>query len=150
MKRNTTTIIGNLREGDRFFFTADKEAPIVREVTAVKSKKVKYNKINPRTGKHAWWWDKSRPIETPVMFIRHTQLLPGDECFMHELTDGDVFTRPGTTKEMRRVKELRDGQIAVRYVGAAAWMHTSPLTTGIFVRRASLKTNTDVQQKTTK
>lgn len=150
MKRNTSTIIGNLRVGDRFFFTTDIHPPIVREVTAIRPNRIKYNKINPRTGKHTWFWDKSRPVETPVMFIRHTQLLPGDECFMHELTDGDVFTRPGdkSHKEMRRVKELRDGQIAVRYVGAAAWMHTSQLTTGIFVRRASLKTTepkTDVQ-----
>ncbi len=141
MKRQTKTQLGFLRIGDRFYFLTDK-IPVVREVTNHLRNRVKYNKIKSTTGRKSWWFDRSRAIETPVMFIRHTQLLPGDECFMHELTDGDVFTKPGDkrNKEMRRGPNRKDGQVWVRYMGSPVWLHTSPLTTGIFVRRASLKT----------
>lgn len=143
MRRNTPTKLGMLREGDRFYFMSDKK-PVIRVVIRHARNKVWYNKIKSGTGENAWWFNRSRPIEKPVMFIRHTQLLPGDQCFMYELNDGDVFHKPGDTKykEMRRVKELPNKQIAVRYVGNPVALHTSPLTTGIFVRRASLKTNT--------
>lgn len=139
MKRQTQTTLGKLRQGDRFYFFTDKQ-PVVREVTGFVLGAVKYNKINSRSGKHTRFWDRCQPNDRKVMFIRHTDLQPGDECFMYELKDGDVFTQMNSKKEMRRIKEMRDGQIAVRYVGAVAWTHTAPLTTGIFVRRASLKT----------
>lgn len=139
MKRNTATTLGQLRIGDRFFFLTDKGEPVVREVTAHRSDGVKYNKIKPGKGVHGWFWDRKQPVTREVVFIRHTDLLPGDECFMHELNNGDVFLKPGTNKEMRMV-DNKGNQVKVRYVGQTAMLNTSALTTGIFVRRASLKT----------
>lgn len=139
MKRNTATTLGQLRIGDRFFFLSDKGEPVVREVTAFRADGVKYNKIKTGKGVHAWFWDRKQPAIREVVFIRHTNLLPGDECFMHELNNGDVFLKPGTDKEMRMV-DNSGNQVKVRYVGMAQHLQTSALTTGIFVRRASLKT----------
>lgn len=151
MKRHTNTILNNLRPGDRFQFHTDKPDVSHEFIGLKKNGRGKYNKIKTGTGKHAWWFNRSKPGLTPVKFIRHTQLLPGDECFIYELNEGDVFHRPGDPKyrEMRRGKDRPDKQVNVRYVGQAVWLHTSPLTTGIFVRRASLKTKPDVPQKTT-
>lgn len=140
MKRKTPTTLGQLRIGDRFYFITDIGEPKVRIVTAHKGSKTNYNKIKPGKAKHAWLWDRKQPADREVMFLRHTILQPGDECFMHQLNNGDVFTKPGDTKEMRMV-DNSGNQVVVRYVGQTAQLNTSALTTGIFVRRASLKTS---------
>lgn len=137
MKRHTVTTLGQLRIGDRFCFLDDKKQ-VVKEAIRFKNSSVCYNKIDHKKQKYAWVFNRSKPKNRPVLFIRHTILQPGDECFMQDLKEGDVFTKPGSNKEMRVVKK-RLYSVSVRYVGQTQHLDTSPLTTGIFVRRASLK-----------
>jgi hypothetical protein len=90
MQRNTSTVFGELRQGDRFYFVSDAKK-VVHEITVENLiAKSKYNQVDP-FGKKAWTFDKEGVRTTPVIFLRHTRPSSGDGWVLGELEDGDIF-----------------------------------------------------------
>jgi hypothetical protein len=72
MLPRTSTTIGELRAGDRFYFPSDAQR-IVYEITAMAKSEAAYNIVV--NGNSSWRYDKSIPnLTKPVVFVRHTQL----------------------------------------------------------------------------
>lgn len=89
MNRKTNTTIGLLRVGDRFCFLSDFRSGKVYEVTSRSTAFTWYNKVENE--KKKWLFDKKATLGKEVIFLRHTVLLPGDECFLQDLSKGDKF-----------------------------------------------------------
>lgn len=92
MKRNTTTTMGELRHGDRFYFAGDSKKAAYQVTDEKLFKKSSYNIISD--GKSAWPYEKEAPHDKGVVFLRHTIPQLGEECVLKDLSDGDVFHLP--------------------------------------------------------
>lgn len=133
MQRNTPTNIARLRKGDRFYFISDKKKGI-HEVTGFSKGKVNYNKINGF--KHQWFWDRTINENKEVIFLRHTIIQQGDQCFVQDLEIGDVFYMPGNIDAELEVLEKNDMEIKLKSLGTKNVLYTHPLSTGIFIRNS--------------
>ena len=95
MKQKQQTVIGRLRIGDRFIFSSDKKL-IVYQIesfntteTAIITKSPDSNSILKIFGR----FKRTCSVYKEVLFIRHTILKPGDECFLQDLQRGDAFNK---------------------------------------------------------
>lgn len=114
MKRNTTTTIGALRQGDRFYFLSDTKKE-VHQVISFSKLKTNYNQII--NDKKAFTFDRDALNTKPVMFLRHTLLQQDDECYLQDLAPGDTFFVGKSKMELVvkhplevKMKRLSDGQ----------------------------------------
>lgn len=93
MLRNTSTKLGELRKGDRFYFITDSKR-IAHQVTSDKAAaRTSYNIVNAN-GSAKLPFDKQAPNDKPVIFLRHTIPVPGEECRLYDLQQGDIFFFP--------------------------------------------------------
>jgi hypothetical protein len=91
MQRKTHTTLDNLRIGDRFTYGSNKT-----DVWEVVQRFGNNTEVNQREA-HGKWKMKFNIIKrssTQVYFLRHTKPLNGDECFIEDLQEGDVFWKP--------------------------------------------------------
>jgi hypothetical protein len=111
MKRFTQTTLGSLRIGDRFTFMRKKET--VWQVTGKTGKYVTINQFNP-DGRQVLQFDELKTGTTPVIFMRHTIPMPGEECYVQDLKEGDVFyTLDNVTTEFERCGNIAKLVVAV-------------------------------------
>lgn len=90
MERRSIQLLSRLREGDRFTFPKRLD---VWEVMKPQVKgKVEVNQII--NGKQKFKFNEFKNGTTPVLFLRHTKPLEGEECFVEDLQEGDVFCKP--------------------------------------------------------
>jgi len=92
MNQRTFTTLGELRIGDRFVF-----GPARVDVWQVVNQTQKHTEVNQyakATGRFIHKYDERKKKTTRVLFIRHTVPVPGEEFFMEDLKEGDVFTLP--------------------------------------------------------
>jgi hypothetical protein len=94
MRPKTITTLKELRIGDSFVFTrGDRKTPWRVTARADKSHRVSINMWDDRgTWMHPY--DDLKKGDTKVMFLRHTIPVVGEECFIEDLKEGDVFCRP--------------------------------------------------------
>jgi len=132
MQRHTPTNIGRLRKGDRFYFTSDRKKS-VHEATGLRNDKVKYNKINAFS-KFQWLWDREVNGNKEVVFLRHTILQSGDQCFIQDLNIGDIFCLPGHKETELEVVGKSEKEVKLLNKSNNSIFYTHPLTTGIFIK----------------
>lgn len=87
MQRNTITTLAQLRKGDRFTFTGKEE---VWQKTGCYGSNVTYNKFTDG-GIAILKYDEKKADKTSCRFVRHTVPLPGEDCLVQDLKQGDVF-----------------------------------------------------------
>jgi hypothetical protein len=92
MERKTMTTLGELRIGDSFTFLKRAD---VWNVTARADKKgkVAINQLDDNK-KPLLKYDELKKASTEVLFLRHTIPVPGEECFICDLNEGDIFYKP--------------------------------------------------------
>lgn len=90
MKQKTQTRIGRLRQGDRFYLLSDKKK-VVYQLDSFSREKAKYVKVLNDQPSNSWMYAKETSVNKEVIFLRHTLLQPGDECFLQDLNEGDKF-----------------------------------------------------------
>lgn len=132
MQRKTLTTLNQLRIGDSFVFLKKDEA---WRVTARedKSGKVAFNKFL-EDGRQVLQYDELRKGKTPVVFLRHTIPLPGEECFILDLVPGDVFHKTDDVVHEYVVVESGHHFWKVRRLDMAATEFAGKIATVVFVR----------------
>lgn len=90
MEQKTTAQLKELRIGDSFIIPK-REDPWRVMAREDKRGKVAINQII--NGKPVWPQDTLVKGTREVMFLRHTIPVSGEQCFIDDLTVGDVFTR---------------------------------------------------------
>jgi hypothetical protein len=88
MQRFTQTTLGQLRDGDRFSFLRKRNE--VWQVTGSTKNNVFINRFL-HNGKQVLQYDETKRASTPVVFMRHTKPMPGEDCQLCDLQNGDVF-----------------------------------------------------------
>ena len=94
MKQKTQTTIGRLRRGDRFYFISDKKKQ-VHQLDSFSGDKAHFVKVLNDKASDSWMFKRSVSSNKEVIFLRHTLLQVGDECFLQDLRTGDRFYQPG-------------------------------------------------------
>lgn len=107
MNRNQLTTLAELREGDRFRYPSRNEA---WEVINQGGKNTFVNQFTPN-GKRLHVHDIIKKSDTPVVFLRHTRPLPGEDCLLQDLRDGDVFHLPDNIINEYRVIQNQHGKV---------------------------------------
>lgn len=87
MQRNTITTLAQLRDGDRFTFVGKEE---VWQKTGAYGTQITFNKFTD-SGNQVFKYDEKKLGKTGCRFVRHTVPMPGEDCFVQELKEGDVF-----------------------------------------------------------
>lgn len=86
MKKNTFTVVGNLRSGDRFrFLTWPSEFEVMAQLDFITA----INEIHGSGFKYKK--EEAIPHLMPVMFLGHTKPQPGEDCLINQLKPGDTF-----------------------------------------------------------
>jgi hypothetical protein len=73
MERKTATTFGELRQGDRFYFTSDSKKVVYQVTPENTLQKGSYNKVD-EDGKKEWHFDKQASNDRQVIFLRHINL----------------------------------------------------------------------------
>jgi hypothetical protein len=91
MERKTMTTLGELRIGDRFVYP---KANVVWQVIGTDGKKnnVAVNQMNSKNEPIYKHHHFKKPF-IKVLFLRHTVILPQEECFIQDLQPGDIFCK---------------------------------------------------------
>jgi hypothetical protein len=93
MERNTQTMIGQLRKGDRFVYKRTR-TDVWEVMTPLDSKgKVAVNQLT-ESGHRVRKYDELVKGKKPVVFLRHTVPVSGEDIFLSDLKRGDVFLSP--------------------------------------------------------
>ena len=129
MERNTQTTLGQLRDGDRFYFSSD-------------HKKVSWEVKEKAGATQVLINNPNRPTRFPipknknlaVVFLRHTVPVPGDECQVEELSPGAMFYFPDDVITEYIVSD-REGSF-IRCLGPTGSQPFPPNTPVILVRNA--------------
>lgn len=97
MQPKTQTTLNQLRIGDAFTYIG-MLGQVRKEpwrVTARQDKKGKVAVNQIATDRSfVYKYDELKKGTTKVMFLRHTQPLPGEECLLYDLQPGDQFKIP--------------------------------------------------------
>ena len=93
MNPKTTTTLAQLRLGDSFVFPK-RQDPWRVMARADKSGRVAINQISTADRKPLWKHDELKRGKTEVLFLRHTIPVPGEECLVDDLSEGDLFHMP--------------------------------------------------------
>jgi hypothetical protein len=89
MNHKTLTTLGQLRIGDSFVYKLNRQ-DIWRVIAkADRSNRVAVNQIF--NGKPIHKYDELKRASTSVVFLRHTVPVQGEEIFIEDLKEGDVF-----------------------------------------------------------
>jgi hypothetical protein len=89
MKRNTPTFTGELRPGDKFYFQKNGD----RAVFEVMNQWSTWTEINVRypNGTVMYPQNLRKKKNVPVVFLRHTLPVPGEDINIEDLKEGDVI-----------------------------------------------------------
>lgn len=133
MERKTITTLGKLRIGDRFVFSSGQDK--VYQVTQIPGgSKVYYNVVIDGVPQQRY--DECKSKLAPVLFLRHTQPEPGDQCFIEDLKPGDVFLYSGNAVTEYTMLETGVAYYKVRPVYlSAGFEYAGRLATVVFVRK---------------
>jgi hypothetical protein len=138
MQKKTITSLGELRTGDRFTYSVKRLD--VWQVMEKKGNHIEVNQMLPG-GLPRLKYNEKKNSKTSVVFLRHTDPLPGEECFIEDLKIGDVFFRPNdiiTEYEMLGKMTKIPGMCGLKrvldYEGKDTMM-TPNLTTVVLVRK---------------
>ncbi len=93
MEPKTITRLKELCIGDSFVYMKRVDPWRVMAL-ADKSGRVAVNQINAADRKPIWKHDELKKGHTKVTFLRHTKPVPGQECLVDDLKEGDVFFLP--------------------------------------------------------
>lgn len=141
MQRNTTTTFGELRQGDRFYFVGDSDKKAYQLTEQKRSGKSSYNIVV--NGENAWQFDRQAAGNRPVVFLRHTKPLPGEECLLSDLKEGDMFFFPEDVVSEYLVADTAAADIKDRYQVIAscenAMPDCKPKTVVFFLRKQLLQ-----------
>lgn len=88
MQPKTLTTLGELRIGDRFVYP--KRVDPWQKMGHTKNNSA-INQIAAHNKQPVHKYNELKKNSTPVVFLRHTALVPGEEFFMEDLSVGDVF-----------------------------------------------------------
>lgn len=88
MQQKTMTTLNQLRIGDSFVFPRRTDVWRVM-ARADKKGRVAINQIV--NGRAIFAYDELKKGSKEVMFLRHTIPVPGEECFIEDLKEGDRF-----------------------------------------------------------
>jgi hypothetical protein len=140
MQRNTKTVLEFLRIGDRFYKNGDNKKRIMEVHTKQPFKTIVIdpNMIEQYRLKMALL----KRNDIAVVFIRHTKPLPGDECFIEDLVEGDIFRKPSFGHLVDEYKLIAPGHdfYDVAPIGDTLLMEKAGrLATVIFVRHKEVK-----------
>lgn len=133
MNRNTPTTLGALRIGDRFTYGARRTDVWQVMARADTNGKVAVNIVE--NGKTLQRHDDLKKKDTKVIFLRHTVIQPGEECFLEDLAEGDFF-KINADDVFEHVLVKKGAQFFdVRRTDCAACIKGGRLATVIFTRK---------------
>jgi hypothetical protein len=89
MNHKTLTTLGELRIGDSFVYKLNRQDVWRVMARADKNKRVAVNQVF--NGEPLHKYDELKKGSTSVVFLRHTIPVPGEEIFIEDLKEGDVF-----------------------------------------------------------
>ena len=134
MQRKTQTTLGELRIGDRFVYNARRVDPWQVMARADKNGKVAVNQIN-YDGKPIHRHDDLKKKSTTVVFLRHTVILPQEECFLEDLNEGDIFRMKDDAVFEYELQKKGHDFYDVRRLDQAAPFKGGRLATVILIRK---------------
>lgn len=134
MKPNTATTFAELRVGDRFYFAADKQKKVYQLTREALLGKPFYNHFDGN-GNKVWMFDRQSDKNKPVVFLRHTQPVLGEEWPISELKDGDIFHLPDNIVTEYLVIKNRHGVVITQVNAPAENLSFEEATKVIFVRK---------------
>lgn len=139
MERKTLTTLGKLRIGDRFVFTSANQDKVYQVTSTPGGSKVYYNVVIGGVPQQKY--DDSKSKLAPVLFLRHTLPEPGDQCFIEDLQEGDVYTKADNAVLEYTVLESGRAYYKVRPVYLReGFEYAGRLATVVFVRKGKKET----------
>ena len=131
MQRLTQTTAGELRIGDRFVKTGKDQT--VWQVLSIGTKSAVINQVTEQ-GHKLLKFDELLKVSTRVKFLRHTIVLPQEECFIQDLKPGDVFCKRDDLVNEYVIEEPGQQFYKVRLTSEATCEYAGKLASVIFIR----------------